>query len=157
MTLKVMVTVRGPRQSFDVTAPPKEWLVTTDSITTGRDIARAYLATWNATEEQERRRLLERHWAPDVTYVDPMAAVSGRDGDSADVAGVHDQFPNFVFSPVGEIDAHHDQLRFQWGLGPVGVQSVVIGFDVVVLDRDGRIHDVRGFLDQVRDQPFGKR
>lgn len=41
------------------------------------------------------------------------------------------------------------QLRFQWGLGPAGEEPVVIGFDVVVLDDDRRIQDVRGFLDQV--------
>ncbi|MDN5749072.1 MAG: hypothetical protein L0H64_11240 [Pseudonocardia sp.] len=35
------------------------------------------------------------------------------------------------------------------GLGPVGGEPIVIGFDVAVLDQGGRIHDVRGFLGRV--------
>lgn len=122
---------------------------TGNNISAVQDVVRAYLATWNSTEESERRRLLERHWSPEVTYVDPQATVRGHDGLNAVVARVHEQFPGFVFSLVGEIDSHHNQLRFQWGLGPVGVEPVVIGFDVVVLDEDSRIHDVRGFLDRI--------
>jgi hypothetical protein len=122
---------------------------TTDSARQVRDAAHAYLATGNATGEQERRRLLEQHWSPDVSYVDPLAAVSGRDRVSAVVADVHEQFPSFAFFLIGEVDAHHDQLRFRWGLGPAGAEPVVIGFDVVVLDQHRRIQDVRGFLDLV--------
>jgi hypothetical protein len=122
--------------------------MTTDTTRPAQHTVQSYLATWNATDQEERRRLLDQHWSSEVTYVDPLAAVSGRDGISAVVAGVHEQFPGFVFSQVGEVDAHHDQLRFQWGLGPAGSEPVVIGFDVVVLDQ-GRIHDVRGFLDLV--------
>lgn len=113
------------------------------------EAARAYLATWNATDEQELTQLLGAHWSDTVTYVDPLAAVEGHDGLRAVLSGVHEQFPDFVFTLVGDVDSHHDQLRFQWGLGPAGAEPVVIGFDVILLDHDGRIHDVRGFLDRV--------
>lgn len=125
---------------------------TTDTVTSTRnvqEVVRAYLATWNATEEQEQQGLLARHWSPEVSYVDPLAAVQGHDGLRAVVSGVHEQFPGLVFSLVGDIDSHHDQLRFQWGLGPAGAEPVVIGFDVLVLDQAGRILDVRGFLDRI--------
>lgn len=112
-------------------------------------VAEAYLDTWNTADEAQRRRLLDQHWSPDVTYVDPLAEVVGRDGVSAVIAGVHEHFPDTVFSVLGQVDGHHDQLRFQWGLGPAGADPVVIGFDVVVLDQQGRIADVRGFLDLV--------
>jgi len=128
---------------------PEETTMTTDTTTSAQQVAQTYLATWNATSEQERRRLLDQHWTADVSYVDPHIAVSGRDGVSAAVGGVHEQFPGFVFSLVGEVDGHHDQLRFRWGLGPAGAEPVVIGFDVLVLDQEGRIEDVRGFLARV--------
>ena len=112
-------------------------------------IAEAYLATWNAGEQQDRRRLLEQHWSPDTHYVDPLAEVSGHDGVAALVEGARAQFPGLVFSLLGEVDAHHRQLRFRWGLGPAGGEPVVIGADVVVLDDGDRIQDVRGFLDRV--------
>lgn len=112
-------------------------------------IAAAYLATWNAGEQQERRRLLDQHWSPEVTYVDPLAEVSGHDGVAAVVDGARAQFPGLVFRLVSEVDAHHQQLRFRWGLGPADGEPLVIGSDVVVVDDHGRIQDVRGFLDLV--------
>lgn len=112
------------------------------------EIVERYLDTWN-TEGSTRDALLATHWSEQVTYADPLAEVSGHEGVSALVDGVHGQFPGFVFSRVSEVDAHHQQLRFSWGLGPAGEEPVVIGFDVVVLDDDGRIRDVRGFLDRV--------
>lgn len=121
----------------------------TDITQSTQHIVDSYLATWNATDSQERSRLLDEHWSREVTYVDPLADVSGRDALGALVAGTQEQFPDFVFALVGEADAHHDQLRFRWGLGPAGSEPVVIGFDVVVLDEEGLIQDVRGFLDLV--------
>lgn len=111
-------------------------------------VVEQYLATWNATGE-ERATLLSRHWSPEATYTDPMAEVSGREGIAAVVDGVQAQFPGFVFTQVGEVDAHHRQVRFRWGLGPEKAEPLVIGFDVLVLDESGRIQDVRGFLDKV--------
>jgi hypothetical protein len=107
-----------------------------------------YLATWNATGA-ERENLLADHWSPRLTYVDPLADVRGPVALSGLIDGVQAQFPDFVFSQVSDADAHHRQLRFSWGLGPAGEEPVVIGFDVMILDEDGRIEDVRGFLDRV--------
>ena len=109
----------------------------------------AYLQTWNATDEATRSRLLAEHWAENATYTDPLADQTGREAISATIAAAQAQFPGFVFSLVGEPDAHHRQVRFQWGLGPSGAHPVVIGFDVVVTDDDGRIRSVYGFLDVV--------
>lgn len=50
---------------------------------------------------------------------------------------------------MGTVDGHHQQARFQWGLGPLGDEPVVIGFDVATFEADGRLLDVFGFLDKV--------
>ncbi|MFD5871627.1 nuclear transport factor 2 family protein [Streptomyces sp. NPDC060322] len=113
-----------------------------------KGIVQQYLATWNATVA-ERAALISEHWSPEVTYTDPMAEVSGHDGIAAVIDGVHAQFPGFVFTQVGDVDAHHRQVRFRWGLGAEGAEPLVIGFDVLVTDDSGRIQDVRGFLDQL--------
>ncbi|WP_187368340.1 nuclear transport factor 2 family protein [Ruania zhangjianzhongii] len=111
-------------------------------------IVDGYLATWNSAPG-ERASLLAEHFSPELTYTDPMAQVTGHDGLTALIDSIQAQFPDFVFAPIGTPDAHHDQVRFQWGLGPAGGEPVVIGFDVAVLAADGRIQDVRGFLDKV--------
>ncbi|WP_199824083.1 nuclear transport factor 2 family protein [Streptomyces sp. NBRC 109706] len=111
-------------------------------------VVQQYLATWNATGD-ERAALLSEHWSPTANYTDPMAEVSGHEGITAVVEAVQAQFPGFVFTQVGEVDAHHRQVRFRWGLGPEQAEPLVIGFDVLVLDESGRIQDVHGFLDKV--------
>ena len=120
-----------------------------DAAVDGGRVRTAYLATWNATDPGELRALLEAHWSPEATYTDPLAEVAGHEGVAALVGAVQAQFPGFVFTAVGQPDAHHRQVRFQWGLGPQGAAPVVVGSDVVVLDAAGRVADVRGFLDVV--------
>lgn len=113
------------------------------------DIVNAYLDTWNAPTIAAGKELLERHWSVDATYVDPLAEVSGRESIGAVITAVHEQFPGFVFSLASGPDTHHSQTRFQWGLGPAGEEPIIVGFDVMTVDEDGRIRSVIGFLDKV--------
>jgi len=113
------------------------------------DIVERYLECWNTTDTGERRALLTNTFEADVTYVDPLVATDGLDQLDAAISGVHTQFPGFVFIRVGEPDAHHDVVRFSWGLGPAGQEPLVIGFDVATTGADGRITNVIGFLDRV--------
>jgi hypothetical protein len=75
--------------------------------------------------------------------------VAGREAIAATIAAVQAQFPGFVFRLAGPVDAHHDQVRFTWHLGPEGAEALIAGFDVAVTDGDGRIRAVLGFLDRV--------
>ncbi len=113
------------------------------------DIVARYLGSWNETDPAVRRKLIDELWAADGSYIDPMAEAHGRDAIDATIAAVQAQFPGFVFSPVGSVDAHHHQARFGWGLGPRDAEPVVIGFDVALTDEDGRLTRVLGFLDKV--------
>jgi hypothetical protein len=112
-------------------------------------LVQRYLAAWNATDPAERRAAVEAVFAPNARYVDPLADVTGTDALEALIAGAQEQFPGMRFTPVGEVDAHHDVCRFQWGLGPEGAEPLVIGFDVAMVGADGRITGVAGFLDKV--------
>ncbi|HZE41528.1 MAG TPA: nuclear transport factor 2 family protein [Stackebrandtia sp.] len=111
-------------------------------------IAAAYIDAFNATDAPRRRDLVATVFAADVSYVDPMAAVTGRDGVDAFIGAAHGQFPGWAFRLSGPVDGHHDQARFAWSLGPDGADAPVLGFDVVNLDADGRITAVHGFIDK---------
>jgi hypothetical protein len=113
------------------------------------DLVDRYLACWNETDPEARRALIAQHWSPRPSYTDPVAAVTGRKAIEETIGAVQERFPGFAFSPVGPVDAHHRQARFTWGLGPADAEPVIVGFDVVVLDDDGRIDTVLGFLDKV--------
>ena len=111
------------------------------------DIRDTYLAAWNETDPEARNELLSSGWEPAARYADPLAEVEGIEAISDLIAAVHDQYPGFVFSPVGDLDAHHAVARFQWGLGLLGEEPAAIGFDVVHQSADGRIQAVAGFID----------
>ena len=86
-------------------------------------------------------------------YTDPLADVTGHDAIEATIAAVQAQFPGWVFRLAAPADAHHDQLRFTWHLGPEGQEAPVIGCDVAVTDGDGRFRIVLGFLERVPSVP----
>jgi SnoaL-like domain len=113
------------------------------------DLVSHYLACWNETDPAARATLVQRHWAAGARYVDPLVAAEGHEQITATIGAVQQQFPGLVFTPVGTADAHHDLTRFRWGLGPAGAEPMVVGFDVVRTDADGRIDSVAGFLDVV--------
>jgi hypothetical protein len=109
------------------------------------DLVGRYLETWNETDQVLRRKAIDELWAQDGVYTDPIATAEGRDQIDATIAAVQGQFPGLSFTLAGPVDAHHDIARFTWSLG----DELVIGFDVLVLDADGRISKVLGFLDKV--------
>jgi hypothetical protein len=111
-------------------------------------LVQRYVAVWNETDPAARRRAVDALFTEDVRYVDPIAAVEGREALAGLIGAVQQQFPGFVFAPGGPADAHHEQGRFTWTLGKPGEEPPVIGFDVAELGADGRIQRVLGFLDK---------
>lgn len=111
-------------------------------------VAQRYIALWNETDAARRERLLEADWAADAHYVDPLMQASGREQISALVGAVHQRYPGFRFNLLGHADAHGENLRFSWTLGPSGAQDLIQGTDFVRLD-GGKLAAVTGFLDKV--------
>jgi SnoaL-like protein len=115
-----------------------------------QEIVERYLAAWNEKDAAKRRGLVDALWAEDGRYTDPLADAHGRAEIDGLIGAVQQQFPGFVFTLGGPVDAHHDQARFTWHLGPAGAaEPVVVGFDVAVLDGGSQIRSVYGFLDKL--------
>lgn len=114
-------------------------------------LAEQYIAAWNETDPAARRALIDEIWSPHGQYIDPLAEVAGRDQIDALIAAAQAQFTGMTFRLAGPVDAHHDQARFTWELGPDGPDgpAVVAGFDVAQRDASGRLALVLGFLDKV--------
>src|SRR5438105_4126558 len=107
--------------------------------TTIAAIAARYIDVWNTVDPQDRRSLVAEVFAEDAGYTDPLASVRGHAALDQLIGAAQGQFVGMSFSLGSRVDAHHDQARFTWHLGPSGsTEPLVIGFDVVVL-RDGRI------------------
>lgn len=82
-----------------------------------------------------------------VEFVAPPSFVGMRT-DDAMYTLIHG-YNDMMFRLAGTVDAHHDQARFTWELGPDGTDAMVVGFDVAQWDADGRLSLVLGFLDKV--------
>ncbi|MBH1938241.1 nuclear transport factor 2 family protein [Streptomyces sp. AV19] len=114
------------------------------------DTIARYFAAWNATDADARARAVAAAWTEDGTYTDPFTDVRGHDALAAVTAGAQAQFPGFVYRLTGDVDGHHDAVRFTWELvSEADGSAPLAGSDVAVLAEDGRIRGVLGFLDRM--------
>ena len=117
-------------------------------MTSANEIAENYIATWNETDAVARAALIARHWSEAPRYVDPLMSASNAHELSGMIGAVHDRFPGFRFKLINQPGGHSDYVRFAWGLGPEGQETVIEGSDIVET-RSGKIDRVVGFLDKI--------
>jgi hypothetical protein len=115
-------------------------------MTDPTQIVDRYLEAFNETDAARRRELVEAIFTEESTYTDPQVQLRGPAEVDGFIAQTQGQFPGFTFRLGGPLDAHHEQMRFQWHAGPDEAPDQFIGFDVIVTN-DGRIRDVYGFVD----------
>jgi hypothetical protein len=124
----------------------------TNVATSIRQVLDGYFAMWNETDPVRRRQIIEETWTPNASYVEQLMAVEGYEGIDEGVAGLQAQFPGHTVRPVGQVDAHHDRVRWSWELlGPQGGAPLAGGSNVGVLAPDGRLRQVTGFFDYAPD------
>jgi hypothetical protein len=117
----------------------------TGTPNTGTTAIDGYVAAWNETDEVKRNGLLEASVGADLWYRDPMLVADSRDGFSATLAFVQENFPGHVLTRTSGVDAHHDLVRFNWAFGLPGETPVLTGVDVAKYDADGKLHRIIGF------------
>jgi hypothetical protein len=110
-------------------------------------LADQYFAMWNEADTDRRATIVEAIWSTDGLFVDPSFEVNGREDLNKLVGAAQQMFPGLAFTRIGEIDAHHNRLRWTWHLGAPGQEPVAGGTDIVTLDPDGKIQEVNGFHD----------
>lgn len=107
-----------------------------------------YFAMWNERDPSRRLTLIEEVWTPDAAYVEPLMAVEGYEAIANGVAAMQAQFPEHSIRPLGEVQTHHNRVRWQWELlAPDGHTVLAAGTNVGVLAPDGRLQSVTGFFD----------
>jgi hypothetical protein len=109
-------------------------------------IAQRYIDCWNETDADKRRAMLDDLFTSDISFTDPLVAVSGPAAIDEVIAGVQHQLQGLPLT-LGPVDGHHDIARFTWQVDGPG-EPLVVGFDVIVLT-EGKIKHVHGFLDKV--------
>lgn len=107
----------------------------------------AYGEAWLEPDEQRRRALIERAWAQDAVYCDPLALVQGREALVRHIGETQAGLAGGRIAITAEADRHHDSAHFPWAAEDAAGTAVMTGFDVVQLDADGRITRLTGFFD----------
>ena len=120
-------------------------MTTTETIPT-EAVIDTYFAMWNEPDRAKRLELIAEAWTAEGHYVDPLSDVSGPDGLADMVDGVRAQFPGATLQRTGDIDAHHNVLRFPWSATGADGAVIVEGIDVCVLADDGRLSALAGFF-----------
>ena len=117
----------------------------TTAMTT-QQIAEAYGAAWNETDDAKRRALLEQAWADGGVYTDPQSHVEGREALLGLIAGFQQQAAGARIVATSGIDAHHGKLRFTWKMAGADGNTIIEGIDFGELAPDGRIQRIVGFF-----------
>ncbi len=109
-----------------------------------------YCAAWGEPDAAKRRQMLQRVWAPEGTYMDPISQTKGVDGLVERINGFQSKLPGGQIVPSSRVDVHHNVLRFAWRL--VGPDGAILneGMDFATLAADGRLQSVVGFFGPVR-------
>jgi hypothetical protein len=106
-----------------------------------------YVDFWNAATPDVQRRVADETFVADVCSHQLLGVMLGVE----QLMRFRDEFakrvPDFEFRARKEPDAHRDRARLQWEI-VVGDERIAAGTDVLVLEEDGRIASVTGFVDQ---------
>jgi hypothetical protein len=105
----------------------------------------AYMAAWNESDAAKRMALLEKAWADEGVYIDPVADVKGRDALAATIAALHAQQPGARIELASGVDQHHNQIRFRWDFIGADGKTQIQGIDVGEIAPDGRIARIVGY------------
>ena len=106
-----------------------------------------YGQAWLEPDQDRRRQLLERAWAPDAVYCAPLDHVVGREALVAHIGAFQQSMAGGRVEVTSEAVRHHDSAHFRWAVLDAGGAQVLTGFDVVQLDEQGRITRLTGFFD----------
>ena len=119
-------------------------------MTDANTVVQRYLEIWNQPDGALRAKAAGELLTVDCRFVDPIADVIGPDALAAVIGGVHERFPGHQLRLLGDVDTHHDVLRFTWELVADGAEeSLVIGTDVLTLTGEGQVGAVSAFFDKV--------
>lgn len=115
-------------------------------MATTKDIVTAYMAAWNEPDEAKRRSLLQKAWADNGRYTDPMSDAEGRDALVALISQFQKQMPGASITAASGVDEHHGRLHFAWKLQRSDGSTQMEGIDIGQLAGDGRIQSIVGFF-----------
>lgn len=101
-----------------------------------------YFEAWNATDDAERRILIERCLTDDVELIDENGRFSGHDGLGALMAKFHQAVPGGRIVKTSGFDEFEGITRYSWDVVDADGNTKSGGLDVVEQGADGRLQRI---------------
>ena len=114
------------------------------------ETVRVYCAAWSEPNAEHRRELLEKVWASEGTYTDPLSHVEGREALVELIGSFLQKFPGAQIIPSSHADFHHGIFRFAWKFVGGDGKTVNEGVDFGALGTDGRLQRIVGFFGPIK-------
>ena len=105
----------------------------------------AYIAMWNATDEERRRGLADKALTADAVLLYPTFEAHGRDQAVATGERFHQDMPGVQIVMRSGVEHHHGWVRVAWCIVHTDGSSGPDGQSVGELAADGRLCRVVGF------------
>jgi hypothetical protein len=101
-----------------------------------------YFDAWNASEDAERRTLIERCLTGDVELIDENGRFSGHDGLASLMANFHQNVPRGRIVKTSGFDEFEGITRYSWDVVDANGNTASGGLDVVEEGADGRLQRI---------------
>jgi hypothetical protein len=105
-----------------------------------------YDQAWNASEPNQRRRLLDAALSDDCEMLEPQGRFVGREAILERITGFADRFPGATVEITTNIDEHNGFARYGWKITDREGGPLLEGTDVVERAADGRLGRVVMFF-----------
>ena len=101
-----------------------------------------YFEAWNATDDVERRALIERCLTGGVELIDENGRESGHEGLGARMAKFHQAVPGVRIVRTSGFDEFAGITRYSWAVVDADGNTASGGLDVVEKGEDGRLQRI---------------
>ena len=102
-----------------------------------------YIAVWHEPDAERRRKRIAELWVEDGVQFTRSREIRGYKALEERVEAAHEEFVKtggFVFRQSGDVEGHHNALKFNWEMVPTGGGEVAAtGTIFLLLSDDGRI------------------
>jgi hypothetical protein len=103
-----------------------------------------YIAIWHESDAERRRKSIADLWTEDGVQFTSSREIRGHKALEERVKAAHEKFvktDGFLFKRQGEVQGHHDALKFTWEMVPAnGGDVAATGTIFLLLSEDERIH-----------------
>ncbi len=116
-----------------------------------KEFVERYVNVWNESDDQRRREIIRALWQEDAHHLARTLEAVGHAGIEVRVKNAYEKWvrdKGNVFRLRDGIDGHHDTIKLRWEMLPAaGGEVISIGFDFLVLGKDGRIRTGYQFIE----------